>query len=97
MRMIYLFREVDMLLSDKEYMSVVDNIKREIRSTQFNAILHVNSEMTILYYRIGQIINEHKVWGNKFIDSLAKDIRITFPQSTGFSIRNLKYMAKFAA
>ena len=86
-----------MLLSDKEYMSVVDNIKREIRSTQFNAILHVNSEMTILYYRIGQIINEHKVWGNKFIDSLAKDIRITFPQSTGFSIRNLKYMAKFAA
>ena len=77
--MIYLFREVGMLLSDKEYMSVVDNIKREIRSTQFNAILHVNNEMTILYYRIGQIINEHKVWGNKFIDSLAKDIRITFP------------------
>lgn len=85
-----------MLLSDKEYMSVVDNIKREIRLTQFNAILHVNSEMTILYYRIGQIINEHKVWGNKFIDSLAKDIKVAFPQSTGFSIRNLKYMAKFA-
>ena len=85
-----------MLLSDKEYMSVVDNIKREIRLTQFNAILHVNSEMTILYYRIGQIINEHKVWGNKFIDSLAKDIKMAFPQSTGFSIRNLKYMAKFA-
>ena len=34
--------------------------------------------------------------GNKFIDSLAADIRIAFPESKGYSVRNLKYMAKFA-
>lgn len=45
---------------------------------------------------IGSIINEHKSWGNKFIDNLAADIRMAFPESKGYSVRNLKYMAKFA-
>ena len=31
-----------------------------------------------------------------FIDNLASDIRIAFPESKGYSVRNLKYMAKFA-
>ena len=51
----------------------------------------------MLYYNIGLIINENKAWGNKFIENLAKDIKLAFPNSTGYSGRNLKYMAKFAA
>ena len=51
----------------------------------------------MLYYNIGKIINEHKTWGNKFIENLAADIRISFPDSKGYSVRNLKYMSKFAA
>ena len=35
-------------------------------------------------------------WGNKFIDNLAQDIKTEFPETTGFSVRNLKYMKKFA-
>ena len=53
--------------------------------------------MSLLYYNIGLIINENKAWGNKFIENLARDIKLTFPNSTGYSVRNLKYMAKFAA
>lgn len=34
--------------------------------------------------------------GNKFVDNLATDIRSAFPKSKGYSVRNLKYMAKFA-
>ena len=52
--------------------------------------------MLLLYHDIGCVINEHKSWGNKFIDNLATDIRIAFPESKGYSVRNLKYMAKFA-
>lgn len=51
----------------------------------------------LLYYNIGLIINENKAWGNNFIENLAKDIKLAFPNSTGYSVRNLKYMAKFAA
>lgn len=33
--------------------------------------------------------------GSKFIDKLAADIKLDFPEITGFSVRNLKYMRKF--
>ena len=45
---------------------------------------------------VGKVINEYKTWGNKFIDNLSRDLKIAFPNSTGYSVRNLKYMAKFA-
>ena len=51
----------------------------------------------MLYHTIGCIIDQNKVWGNKFIDNLSSDIKIAFPDSTGYSVRNLKYMAKLAA
>ena len=86
-----------MLINDNQYLSVIESIKTEISKAQYNAALQVNKELTLLYYHIGRIINEHKSWGNKFIDNLAKDIKIAYPSSTGYSVRNLKYMAKFAA
>ncbi len=51
----------------------------------------------MLYYNIGKMINEHKSWGNTFIDNLAADLRIAFPEAKGYSVGNLKYMAKFAS
>ena len=86
-----------MLINDNQYLSVIESIKSEISKAQYNAVLQVNKEMTLLYYHIGKIINAHKAWGNKFIDNFAKDIKITYPNSTGYSVRNLKYMAKFSA
>lgn len=56
----------------------------------------MNRELIMLYYHIGTVINEHKTWGSKFIENLAADIRIAFPNVKGYSVRNLKYMAKFA-
>ena len=86
-----------MLINDNQYLFVIESIKTEISKAQYNAVLQVNKELTLLYYHIGRIINEHKSWGNRFIDNLAKDIKIAYPNSTGYSVRNLKYMAKFAA
>ena len=83
-------------MNSSEYVSIVENIKREITGAQYRAAVHVNVDMLLLYYDIGSIINEHKSWGNKFIDNLAADIRIAFPESKGYSVRNLKYMSKFA-
>ena len=42
------------------------------------------------------MINERKTLGSKFIENLAADIRIFFPNVKGYSVRNLKYMEKFA-
>ena len=84
------------LMNSSEYISIVEKIKSEITSAQYRAAVHVNADMLLLYYDIGCVINEHKTWGNKFIDNLASDIRMEFPESKGYSVRNLKYMAKFA-
>ena len=83
-------------MNTTEYLSIIENIEREINAAQYRAALHVNADMLLLYYDIGCVINEHKTWGSKFIDNLAADIRLAFPKSKGYSVRNLKYMAKFA-
>ena len=86
-----------MLLNNNEYLKIMESIKSEIKSAQYKAAVSVNRELIMLYYNIGCVINDHKIWGNKFIENLAADIRMEFPGVTGYSVRNLKYMAKFAA
>ena len=68
-----------MLMNTQEYLSIIGKIKQEIKDAQYRAAVHVNADMLILYYDIGCVINEHKSWGNKFIDNLATDIKIAFP------------------
>ena len=82
--------------NNDDYLNTLESIKEEILSAQYKAAVNANRELILLYYQIGQVINEHKAWGNKFIDNLAADIRMSFPGVTGYSVRNLKYMAKFA-
>ena len=85
-----------MLINTSEYLNIVEQITTEIQAAQYKAAVSVNQEMILLYHSIGEVINSHKIWGNKFIDSLAKDIKLAFPNAKGYSVRNLKYMAKFA-
>lgn len=85
-----------MLVNNNEYLETIESIKQEIANARYKATASVNKELIILYYNIGKIINNHKTWGNKFIESLSTDIVLEFPNSKGYSVRNLKYMAKFA-
>ena len=80
---------------DKSYVTIVENIKEQIRSAQHRAILNANKEMLILYWNIGKVINENSTWGSKFLSKLSSEIRGEFPSSKGFSVRNLKNMARF--
>ncbi len=80
---------------DKSYVTVVESIKEQIRSAQHRAILNANKEMLILYWNIGKVINENSTWGSKFLRNLSSEIIREFPSSKGFSVSNLKNMAKF--
>ena len=85
-----------MLINNNEYFEIIENIKSQIHAAQYKAVLGANREQIILYWNIGKIIIENSKWGNKFIDNLARDIKLEFPNSTGYSVRNLKYMRRFA-
>ncbi len=85
-----------MLINEKDYFQTIQKIKEQIQSSQYKAIKSVNKELILLYWNIGNVILKNSEWGSKFIDNLAKDIKIEFPALKGFSVRNLKYMRKFA-
>lgn len=86
-----------MLLNSEGYIKIADDIKKQIKKAQYKAVLSANRELISLYWNIGNMINKNNVWGNKFIENLARDIKIEFSNTTGYSVRNLKYMSKFAS
>ena len=82
------------------YAEWLTHLKADIHQAQTRALVSVNSEMIMLYWRIGRDIlerQERQGWGAKVIDRLAADLRQAFPGMKGFSPRNLKYMRSLAA
>lgn len=81
------------------YGVLLDELKARIRSAQVRAALAVNRELVLLYWQIGRDIlarQQEAGWGAKVVETLAADLRREFPEMTGFSARNLKYMRAFA-
>ena len=87
----------DMLINNPEYLDVLNEVKARIAAARYRSMAAVNSELVMLYWDVGTLINDHKEWGNKFITNLSRDVRGANPHLRGFSARNLTYMATFAA
>lgn len=86
-------------LFPNDYDDFFRNLKERIRSAQVKAALAVNQELVLLYWQIGRDIlqrQQDEGWGTKVVDRLAQDLKMEFPEMTGFSPRNLKYMRAFA-
>lgn len=81
------------------YATLVGDLKQKIAAARHRAGLSVNRELVVLYWTIGRDIlgrQEREGWGAKVIDRLSGDLRQAFPEMTGLSARNLKYMRAFA-
>lgn len=86
-------------LMPKDYLPFLSEIKKLIIEERLKTIISANSVMIILYWNIGKLILQKQNlagWGAKVIDRLSFDLKKQFPDMTGFSPRNLKYMKKFA-
>ena len=83
----------------EDYLDFINDIKEKIKKQRMSIVLNANSGMICLYWSIGKEIlekQEKEGWGSKVIDRLAQDLKETFPDMSGFSARNIKYMRKFA-
>ena len=83
----------------EEYAAVLAEIKKQVKKSQLKAVISANSQMLYMYWYIGNNIltmQKKQGWGAKVIERLAKDLKSEFPEQKGFSVRNLKYMRKFA-
>lgn len=81
------------------YDQLLAELRERIQAARMRAALAVNSELVLLYWRIGRDILDRQWqerWGARIIDRLALDLRLSFPEMKGFSPRNLKYMRAFA-
>jgi predicted nuclease of restriction endonuclease-like (RecB) superfamily len=82
-----------------DYARTLDALKGEVRAARFVAQRRVNTELIHLYWRIGNTLAERSRaarWGSAVLDRLATDLRAEFPEMTGLSRTNLKYMRQFA-
>lgn len=81
------------------YADWLKELKSRIRAAQQKAVLAANSEMILLYWRIGRDILDRQNlqgWGSKVVERLSEDLRREFPNIKGYSRANLLYMRAFA-
>ena len=83
----------------EDYKLFITGIKEQIKKERLKAVLSANSSMILMYWKIGKSIldkQKSESWGSKVIDRMSHDLKESFPDMSGFSPRNLKYMRKFA-
>lgn len=85
-----------MLLNTGEYKESLGRVVKAISSARPNAAQKASAEMIRMYWLIGNELVARSEWGNKYIETMSKDIRAASSGIRGFSVRSLKYMAKFA-
>ena len=83
---------------DKAYAQWLRELKSRIRQCQIKASVLVNTEMLKLYWSIGADIvdrQEKHGWGAGVIPQLSHDLKEEFPDTQGYSERNLREMRRF--
>ncbi len=81
------------------YARFLSELRARVQAARTRAVRAVQSELVLLYWSIGKDILERQErlgWGAGVIEQLASDLRREFPDSRGFSGRNLLYMRRFA-
>jgi predicted nuclease of restriction endonuclease-like (RecB) superfamily len=82
------------------YAATLAAAKAAIQAARSRAVLAANSELMGLYWQLGQLIlNRQQAdgWGASVIERLSADLRTDFPEMTGLSPRNLRYMRALVA
>lgn len=88
----------DGMLADKEYVEWLADVKTRFRQSQIKASIRVNTDMLEFYWSIGRdlvVLRAEERWGAGVVKQFALDMRQAFPDATGFSHTNVKYMKQW--
>lgn len=88
----------DGMLSDKSYVAWLADVKARFHKSQIKASVQVNTSMLQLYWSIGRdlvALRAEERWGAGVVKQFALDMRQAFPNETGFSYTNVKYMKRW--
>lgn len=79
----------------KDFKKVINDIKSKINSTKLEIFQNANMGLLNLYFYIGETLVENSKYGNNFINNLSMELKLSYPNMKGFSVRNLKNMRKY--
>ena len=88
----------DGMLADREYVEWLSDVKARFRQSQIKASIRVNTDMLEFYWSIGRdlvALRAEERWGAGVVKQFALDMRQAFPDATGFSHTNVKYMKRW--
>lgn len=88
----------DGMLSDSKYVTWLSDVKTRLRQSQIKASIRVNTAMLEFYWSIGRdlvALRAEERWGAGVVKQFALDMRQAFPDVTGFSDSNVKYMKQW--
>lgn len=86
------------MVANKDYVSWLSDVKNRFRTAQTKAMVRVNTAMLEFYWSIGRDLTEmhpEENWGKGIVKQFALDMRNAFPDETGFSETNVKYMRRW--
>lgn len=79
---------------EKDFKQIINDVKLKIQETEFKVVSAINKETLELFMCLGKVINENKKYGSNFVENLATELKILYPNSTGFSRSNLFCMQR---
>jgi predicted nuclease of restriction endonuclease-like (RecB) superfamily len=85
-------------INKNQYSEMLSYIVKEIKSTRIVLAQRVNTTMMQLYWNIGKRLSEEQLkkgYGSSVVRRLSADLQQEFPDTTGFSPRNLWNMKNF--
>ena len=88
----------DMMTADEGYVQWMADIKQRFRQSQVKAAVRVNTAMLEFYWSVGRdlvVLRAEDRWGAGVVKQFALDMRQAFPDETGFSDTNVKYMKRW--
>ena len=88
----------DGMLADGNYVEWLSNVKARFHQSQIKASIRVNTAMLEFYWSIGRdlvTLRAEERWGAGVVKQFALDMRQAFPNETGFSDTNVKYMKRW--
>ena len=87
------------LIIDENYISLINDIKHQVKTAQLKAHRAVNTQLIHLYCAIGKELltrQKSEQWGSKYLEQVSADLKMEFPGMQGFSKRNLERMINFS-
>lgn len=79
----------------KGYNKILSSIINHIEQSKLKAFTEVNKALLQAYWDIGKELSKNAAYGRSVVERLSKDLRLKYPRTRGYSVRNLWNMKKF--